>query len=101
MVKNRDEILAYIREHKTKLRNRYHIRRIALIGSFARSEQTPSSDIDLLVDIEENTPHLFDLKRKLRHELEQELGRPVDIASERYLRPYYREPILREAIYVD
>ena len=101
MVVKRQEILDYIRSNRGHLRSRYRVRRIALIGSFARAEQKPESDIDLLVDIEENTPDLFQVKRDLRRELEERLGRPVEIASERYLRPYYRARILQEAIYVE
>ena len=101
MVASREEVLDYIRSSRSRLRRRYRIRRIALIGSFARGEQTAESDIDFLVDIEENTPDLYELKRELRREMEEKLGRPVEIASERYLKPYYRAEILRDAIYVE
>ena len=99
-VRNRQEILNYIKLHKDRLRVAFHLRKIALIGSFARDDQTPDSDIDLLIDIEEGTPNIYQLKRNLKKELEQQLGRPVEIASERYLKPYYKEQILQEAIYV-
>ena len=100
MVASREQILEHIRSNIAYLRKRYHVRKVALIGSFARAEQRPESDIDLLVDIEENTPDLFQIKRDLKRELEQSLGRPVELASERYLRPYYRAQVLQEAIYV-
>lgn len=96
----REDILGYIYSHKEYFHRQYHIRKIALIGSFARNEQNADSDIDLLVDLEENTPYIYEVKRSLKQELEQHFGRPVEIASERYLKPYYREHILREAIYV-
>jgi predicted nucleotidyltransferase len=78
----------------------YHVRKIALIGSFARNEQRPQSDVDILIDIEEGTPDIFEVKRLLKNELEQEFKRKVEIASERYIKRYYREEILREAVYV-
>jgi predicted nucleotidyltransferase len=99
-VEQREEILAYINSQKGHLRTRYHVRRIALIGSFARNEQTSASDIDLLVDLEEDTPNIYGVKRSLKKELEERFGRSVELASERYLKPYYREQVLREAIYV-
>ena len=99
-VGNRQQILDYINSNKSRLRTEYHVRRIALIGSFAREEQTPESDVDLLLDLEPGTPDIHMMKRKLRMELETEFGRNVELASERYLKPYYREEILREAIYV-
>ena len=99
-VSNRQEVLSYIGSQKDYLRTAFHVRRIALIGSFARDEQTAESDIDLLLDLEENTPDLYSLKRNLKWSLELQFGRSVDLASERYLKPYYKEEILREAIYV-
>ena len=65
-----------------------HVRRIALIGSFARNKQHPRSDFDILIDIEEGTPDIFGVKRALKNELEIEFKRKVEIASERYLKPY-------------
>jgi hypothetical protein len=99
-VSTRQEVLDYIESQKDHLRTAFHVRRIALIGSFARDEQTSDSDIDLLLDLEENTPDLYALKRNLKQALELQFGRSVDLASERYLKSYYREEILREAIYV-
>jgi hypothetical protein len=99
-VGNRQQILDYINSNKRRLQSEYHVRRIALIGSFARNEQRPDSDIDLLLDLELDTPDIYETKRRLRKELETAFGRAVELASERYLKPYYREEILREAIYV-
>jgi predicted nucleotidyltransferase len=96
----REDILAYLNSRKESLQRDRHVRKIALIGSFARNQQQLRSDIDVLVDIEEGTPNIFELKRSLRNELEKKFGRTVEIASERYLKPYYREQILREAVYV-
>lgn len=96
----RADILDYMRERMQDFRSQYHVRRIALIGSFARDEQQVHSDIDVLVDLEEGTPDIFEAKRALQRELEQHFGRRVEIASERWLKPYYRREIVREAIYV-
>jgi len=99
-VGNRQQILDYINSNKGRLQFEYHVRKIALIGSFARNEQRPDSDIDLLVDFEQDTPDIYHTKRRLSRELETAFGRAVELASERYLKPYCREEILREAIYV-
>jgi predicted nucleotidyltransferase len=99
-VTNRQEILSYIRSQKEHLHTAYHIRRIALIGSFARDEQRPDSDVDLLIDLEEGTPDIRKVKRDLKNALEDRFGRRVELASERYLKSYYREEVLRDAIYV-
>ena len=98
---NQEDIVAYLRQRKEHFHRVYHVQRMALIGSFARNEQHARSDVDLLVDIEEGTPGIYQIKRALRAELEERFHRKVEIASERYLKPYYREQILREAVYVE
>ena len=63
-----------------------------LFGSFARGEETPLSDVDILVQFDEGGVSL------LKHaamicELEKILDRPVDIVPEKMLRPRVRENI--------
>ena len=99
-VGNRQQVLDYIHTNKERLQSEYHVRKIALIGSFARDEQRPESDVDLLLDLEPGIPNIHQTKVRLRTELEAAFGRSVELASERYLKPYYRDEILREAIYV-
>jgi predicted nucleotidyltransferase len=59
--------------------SRHHASRVRLFGSAASGEDRPDSDIDLLVDFDEDSS-LFDLMR-LSRELEALLGRPVDVVS--------------------
>ena len=68
------------------------IQRAWIFGSFARGEETPLSDVDLLVQYEEDGISL------LKHaamicELEKLLGRPVDIVEDGTLRPRVRESV--------
>ena len=61
-------------------------------GSFARGDETPLSDIDILVQFDEGGVSL------LKHaamicELEKILDRPVDIVPEKMLRPRVRESV--------
>jgi uncharacterized protein len=67
------------REQVMVIAARHHASRVRLFGSAARGEDTPDSDIDLLVDFDQQSS-LFDLMRMSR-ELEELLGRPVDIVS--------------------
>lgn len=67
------------REQVQAVAARHHASRVRLFGSVARGEERPDSDIDLLVDFTEESS-LFDLMRMAR-ELEDLLGRPVDIVS--------------------
>ena len=97
---SRENIVQYLNSRKKYFRRKFHIRKIALIGSFARNEQNPQSDIDIIIDLEEKAPAIFESKLSLKKELEHKFGRTVVIASEKYLKPYYRDAILREAVYV-
>ncbi len=69
--------------------------RVRVFGSYARGQQTPNSDIDLLVELEPGRD-LFDLV-ELKQELERRLRRRVDVLTEQSLSPYIREAVLREA----
>ncbi len=70
--------------------------RVRLIGSVARGEARPDSDIDLLVKWRDDTS-LLD-QAALIIELEQLLGRKVDVASDRWVKPGLRESIYRDAV---
>jgi uncharacterized protein len=58
----------------------YRPERIGIFGSFARKEETPESDIDILVKFR-NTISLLDLAR-IHRELSEILGRDVDLVTE-------------------
>jgi predicted nucleotidyltransferase len=76
---------------------RYQVRELALFGSAARGEMRPDSDIDMLVDyFPDAHPSLLDLIR-LKDELSDLLGRPVDLGVKRALKPRYKDHILAEA----
>jgi uncharacterized protein len=62
----------------------------------ARGAATEGSDLDLLVDMEPGRD-LFDLVA-LKREVEEALGREVDVLTENSLSPHLRERILREAV---
>jgi predicted nucleotidyltransferase len=74
---------------------RHGVRSIRLFGSRARGTATESSDVDLLVEPDRGRG-LLDLVG-FKQELEQSLGRPVDVVTERGLSPYLRDRILAEA----
>jgi predicted nucleotidyltransferase len=99
-METREEILQFLRDNRQILRTQYHVSKIALFGSFARMEQGPDSDVDLVVELDAEPREVHKLKEGLRAYLTAHLHRAVDLARERYLRPYAREHVLREAVYV-
>lgn len=59
-----------------------------LFGSYARGEQTPESDVDILVEFDHSSPiGLFAYARMWR-ELQERLGLEVDLVEEGTLMPY-------------
>lgn len=73
---------AVVKAHREAIRaavERHHGQRVRLFGSAARGDDRPESDVDLLVDFDLDSS-LFDLIR-LTRELEELLGRPVDVVS--------------------
>lgn len=58
-----------------------------LFGSFARGEETANSDVDLLVAFDHSTPIGLFAYARMHRELEERLGRKVDLVEEGTLRP--------------
>jgi uncharacterized protein len=58
----------------------FNLQRIGIFGSFARNENRPNSDIDILVKFKE-TPSLLQLI-KIENELSKKLGSKVDLLTE-------------------
>lgn len=74
-----------------------HIRKLFVFGSAARDKLQPDSDIDLLVEFEQNlTPGLFSII-KMEMELTEMLGRKVDLRTPEDLSQYFREEVVRNA----
>lgn len=94
---SRDELLDLLRSVKSDLTARYKVRSIGVFGSFARKEARADSDVDILVDFTEGAD-LFDLV-ELSCYLEEKIGRHVDLATPRALRPEIRDGIFRDVVY--
>lgn len=80
------------------LRSRYGVSSLAVFGSFARGEQTGDSDVDVLAAYDRRLS-LLELGALLM-DLQDALGRPVDLANRDRLRPAYRSGILEDAVEV-
>lgn len=79
-----------------QLAARHGARDVRIFGSLARGEPGPESDLDLLVHMEAGRSYL-DLVA-LWQDLEELLGKKVDVISDRGVSPYLRNRILSEAI---
>jgi len=100
-MKNREEILDFLRRHRDELFTRYGLSRLGLFGSYARGDAGEESDVDIVFEFAPGPARdVYLLKQELRETLVEAFGRPVDLAREKYLKPYVRESIIRDAIYV-
>jgi hypothetical protein len=68
---------------------------VRLFGSAARGDDTPYSDADFLVEIVGETTPWF--PGSLIADLEELLGRRIQVVIQRSLSPYIRDAVLREA----
>lgn len=93
----RDQALETLRGRRAELAA-LGVKRLALFGSLARDEARPDSDVDVLVEFADRPT--FDGYMDLKFYLEELLGRPVDLATPRSLKPRIKERVEREAVYV-
>lgn len=75
---------------------RYGVKRVGLFGSCVKGEIKEDSDIDILVEIEKDISLLDFVGIKL--ELEEALGRKVDLVEYNTIKPLLRERILNEQL---
>lgn len=94
--RTREDILAELAGQASALR-RLGVTSLGVFGSYARNEQTATSDVDLLVTFDHVTFRAY-MGAKLL--LEAALGLPVDLVLADDLRPRLRERVLNEVIYV-
>lgn len=76
---------------------RYGVRRLALFGSALREDFTPDSDVDILVEFQpDRIPGLIQLA-EMELELEEGLGRAVELRTYEDLSPYFRDQVAATA----
>jgi predicted nucleotidyltransferase len=91
-----DILNKYTNELKTFCRAN-KIKKLSLFGSYLNDEFTDESDIDLLVEFEQNNSYgLLDVAR-IERELSEILGRKVDLRTPDELSRYFREKVVKEA----
>lgn len=93
------DMLADIREHRQEILRiaaEYGASEVRIFGSTAKGRSSAGSDIDVLVRLQPGRS-LFDIVA-LKQDLEDLLGRKVDLVTEASISPYIREQVLKEAI---
>jgi hypothetical protein len=88
--------VAEIKQKILPILQRHEVKRAALFGSCVRGEMTEESDVDVLVQIDKDIS-LLDLVG-IKLELEDALGRKVDLVEFDTIKPLLRERILSEQV---
>jgi uncharacterized protein len=94
---NANEIIILLNSKKQEMKEKYFVSSIALFGSYARSEQTPESDIDILVDFEKPLGLKF---IDLADDLEKLFQKEIDLICRKELRQSFFNNIETDLRYV-
>jgi len=97
MTKKKEEILRILKKLKEDIKIKYKVKSIGIFGSYINNEQTDDSDIDFLVEFEENAD-LFHYVGLILF-LEEQFNKKVDVISKPALKEELRKSILQEVIY--
>jgi hypothetical protein len=95
---NRQTTLRLLTENKPYLTCQFGVTRLALFGSTARDSATPHGDVDVLVSFD--GPATSARYFGVQFFLEDLLGCPVDLVTDKALRPELRSFIEQEAVHV-
>ena len=90
------ELLHETREEIQRIATKHGAYNVRVFGSFARGEAGPQSDLDLLISVGSKTTPWF--PGGLVSDLEQLLGRRVDVVTEKGVSPLIRDRVLNEAV---
>ena len=90
------DLLKSKRAHILRLARQHGATRVRVFGSMARGDAGPHSDVDLLVDVGPNPSAWF--PGGLVAELEELLGRRVQVVTDRGLDELLRDRVLEEAV---
>ena len=94
----RDDVLKLLRTHKATLAQRFGVTGLALFGSFARDQAADDSDVDILVQFD--GPATSDAYFGVQFYIEDLMGHPVDLVTDKALRAVLRPYIEREMVNV-
>jgi predicted nucleotidyltransferase len=95
---NRQQTLELLKRSKPQLQARFGVTRLALFGSAARDTAGAGSDVDVLVAFD--GPATSSRYFGVQFYLEDLLGRPVDLVTEKALRPELRPFVEQDLAHV-
>ena len=87
-----------IKQRILPILQKYNIKRAGLFGSYARGEMREDSEIDILVEVADDISLLDFVGIKL--EIEDVLGRKIDLVEYNTIKPSIRERVIKEQVEV-
>jgi uncharacterized protein len=93
----RRAVISRIRRHRAQL-EKLGVKSLSIFGSFARGEERPDSDVDILVEFEGRAT--FDRYMDTKFYLEELLGRKVDLVTPKAIKPRMKPYIMQDLIHV-
>ena len=93
------DLISYLRKNKKYFHDKFGVTQMGVFGSFTRDEQTQSSDIDMVIEIENERKNLHNFLEMKRY-LEKETERKIDLGFEHTIKAIVKEKIKKHIIYV-
>lgn len=99
-MKNTEEIIDELKKLKNDLQIKFDVEEIGIFGSYVRKEQTPDSDLDILVELKKNSKMSLLGISAFENWLSDNLGLKVDLVMKSNLKPNIGKKILDEVFYL-
>ncbi len=97
-VLNLKEITNILKEYKEKLKEKYGVKEIGIFGSYVREEDKEKSDLDILVEFEEDAKIGLLKFVNMENYLSELTGVKVDLVEKSALKPRIGKHILKEVV---
>ncbi len=92
------DAIELLKKHEHEIKERFALEKIGIFGSYARGEEKPDSDVDVLIQFEKGS-ETFDNYMDLKYYLEDMFHSPVDLVTIDALRPQLKADILAQVSY--
>ena len=95
----KEQIILYLKEIKPSLNSSYNISKVGIFGSYSKNEATENSDIDIIIEFKNDDVDVEKARDYIKMLVEKKFNKRVDVATEKYLFPLFKDKILNNTIY--
>lgn len=95
---NLEMITNILKEHKEELKEKYGVKEIGIFGSYVKGEYKEKSDLDILVEFEEDAKIGLLRFVNMENRLSELIGVKVDLVEKSALKPRIGRHILKEVV---